>query len=229
MKANKAIRLLKTVDPLAVRFRSDGAPYIVSSAGYNQGWEAKVQSHPGAYLSLDVFQAEWNDTIDIAGLAANDISLINAGGAVARCNSPTYDSQQAATCQQITIVSVNPIEVDYLKFFTANALSSEGNLQDYFLATCQEYQKSTSDPFILTKVGEHNWGTGGIAQATKLYVKSICLMTVLNNSVPPAPATPSPYDNSILAPPVTIAIGAVTAELDDIQMAAAIYRANDQE
>ena len=229
MKANKAVRFLKTIDPLAVRFRDNGTPYIISSEGYNQGWELKVSTHPATYLSLDVFTAEWEDTIDIAGLAANDISLINAGGAVARCNSPIYDSQQSCTVQQMTIVSVNPIEVDYLKFFRANALSTEGNLQDYFMATCQEYQKSSVDPFILTKVGEHNFGTGGIAQATKLYVKSICMITVLNNAVPPAPAPPVTYDNSVLVPPTTIALGAVTAELDPVQMAAAIYRANDQE
>jgi hypothetical protein len=226
MKAEKAIRLMKTVDPLAIRFRSTGNPYIDSVEGYNNGWtlNSATQTGPGF---LDTAVCTWEDTIDIAGLAANDISLINQGGAVARCTSPIYDSQQAATLSQMTIVSVNPIEIDYLKYFRANALSTEGNLQDYFMATTQEFNKSTQDSYILAKVGEHNFGTGGIAQATKLYVKSIAYMTVLNNADPTPP--PVAYDNPILAPPVTIAIGGITAELDPVQMAAAIYRANDQE
>ena len=226
MKAEKAIRLMKTVDPLAIRFRSTGLPYIISSEGYNNGWTLNSNTQPGPGF-LDTAICTWEDTIDIAGLAANDISLINQGGAVARCTSPIYDSQQAATVSQMTIVSVNPIEMDYLKYFRANALSTEGNLQDYFMATTQEFNKSTQDSYILSKVGEHNFGTGGIAQATKLYVKSFAFVTVLNNATPGPP--PVAYDNSVLLPPVTIAIGAITAELDPVQMAAAIYRANDQE
>lgn len=226
MKAEKAIRLMKTVDPLAIRFRDTGLPYIISSEGYNNGWTLNSSTHPGPGL-LDTAICTWEDTIDIAGLAANDISLINQGGAVARCTSPVYDSQQAATVSQMTIVSVNPIEIDYLKYFRANALSTEGNLQDYFMATTQEFNKSTQDSYLLAKVGEHNFGTGGIAQATKLYVKSIAFVTVLNNADPGPP--PVTYDASVLLPPVTIAIGGITAELDPVQMAAAIYRANDQE
>lgn len=226
MKANKAIRLLKTVDPLAIAFRDSGTPYLITSDGYNAGWTLNTSGQPGPG-ELDSIILTWEDTIDIAGLAANDISLVNQGGAVARCTSPIYPSQQAATMTQMTIVSVNPIEVDYLDFFRANSLSAEGNLQDYFLATTQEFNKSTQDSYILGKIGEHNFGTGGIAQATKLYVKSIVFATVLNNSTPGPP--PVAYQATMNVPAVTIAIGAITAELDPIQMAAAIYRANDQE
>ena len=227
MKAEKAVRLMKTVDPLAIRFRSTGLPYIIASDGYNNGWTLNSSTQPGPGF-LDTAICTWDDTIDIAGLAANDISLINQGGAVARCTSPIYDSQQAATVSQMIIVSVNPIEIDFAKYFRANALSTEGNLQDYFMATTQEFNKSTLDSYILIKVGEHNFGTGGIAQATKLYVKSFAFVTVLNNT-DPAAVPPVAYDNSVILPPVTIAIGAITAELDPVQMAAAIYRANDQE
>lgn len=227
VKADKAIRLMKTVDPIAIRFRHAGLPYLVTSEGYNAGWTMNVSTAPGPD-QLDTAVATWEDTIDIAGLAANDISLINAGGAVARPTSPMYDSQQGVTLIQMTIVSVNPIELDYTKVLRANALSTEGQLQDYFLATTQEFNKQTTDTFLLSKVGEHNFGTGGIAQATKLYVKSFCFASVLNN-FSPGPPPINAYDNSIIIPPVTIALAAITAELDPVQMASAIYRANDQE
>jgi len=227
MKADKAIRLMKTIDPLAIRFNNANVPYIVTSEGYNAGWTLNVNAAPGPGL-LDTAVCTWEDTIDIAGLAANDISLINAGGAVARPTSPMYDNQQAATMLQMTIVSVNPIQLDYTKIFRANSLSAEGQLQDYFLATTQEFNKATTDSFLLSKVGEHNFGTGGIAQADKLYVKSFVFASVLNNFNPGPPAT-GVYDNSVLIPPVTIALAAITADLDPVQMASAIYRANDQE
>ena len=226
MKADKAVRLMKTVDPLAIAFRSDGTPYIISSTGFNGGWTLNASAQPGPG-QLDNIICTWEDTIDIAGLAANDISLINQGGAVARATSPIYPSQQAATMSQMTIVSANPIELDYLNYFRANSLSTEGQLQDYFMATTQEFNKSTQDSYILGKIGEHNFGTGGIAQATKLYVKSIVFATVLNNAAPGPP--PTVYSETMNIPAVTIAIGAITADLDPIQMAAAIYRANDQE
>ena len=222
MKADKAIRLMKTVSPLAIRFRDTGTPYIVSSPGYNNGWTLNTSSQATSPGGIDSALCTWEDTIDIAGLAANDISLINAGGAIARCNSPIYDSEEVATLQQMTIVSVNPIEIDYLTFFRANGLSVEGQLQDYFLATTQEFQKNADSSHMLSKTGEYNFGTGGVAQATKLYVKSIAVVTVKQT-------VGVPYDDSVFIPPATIALAAVTADMDPIQMAAAIYRANDQE
>lgn len=223
MKADKAIRLLKTIDPLAVRFRNTGVPYIVSVSGYNNGWTLNTSAQATVPGGLDSAYCTWEDTIDIAGLAANDISLINQGGAIARALSPTSTLNEITTLQQMTIVSVNPIELDYTHFGTPNALSSPGSLQDYFLATTQEYVKNSDSAYMLAKVGEHNFGTGGIAQATKLYVKSIVLMTTKQFD----PLVP--YDDSILCPPATVALSGVTAELDQIQMAAAIFRANDQE
>ena len=223
MKADKAIRLLKTIDPLAVRFRNNGLPYIVTIDGYNNGWTLNSSSQATTPGGLDSAYCTWEDTIDIAGLAANEISLINQGGAVTRPISPTSTLSEITTLQQMTIVSVNPIELDYLDLGIANALSTPGQLQDYFLATTQEYVKNSDSAYMLGKVGEHNFGTGGVAQATKLYVKSIVLMTT--KQFDPV----LPYDDSILCPPVTVAVSGVTAELDQIQMAAAIYRANDQE
>ena len=84
----------------------------------------------------------------------------------------------------------------------------------------QEYTKSSDGTYLYPKAGEHNFGTGGIAQATKLYVKCFCWSYQ---------ARPIGLAASVVIPPTTIAIGAVTAELDSVQMAAAIYRANDQE
>ena len=223
MKADKAVRLMKTVSPLAIRFRNTGVPYLVTAAGYNNGWTLNTSTSAPAPGGIDFAYCTWEDTIDIAGLAANDISLINAGGAIARCNSPIYDSEEQATLQQMTIVSVNPIEISYLTFFRANALSVEGQLQDYFLATTQEFMKNADSSHMLSKTGEYNFGTGGVAQATKLYVKSIAVVTVKQQD----PLVP--YDDSVLIPPATIALAAVTADMDPIQMAAAIYRANDQE
>lgn len=228
MKADKAIRLMKTIDPLAIRFRNTGVPYIVTVDGYNNGWTLNTSSQAPSPGGLDVAYCTWEDTIDIAGLAANDISLVNQGGAIARPISPYYDSEEIATVQQMTIVSVNPIELTYLDVLRANALDVPGQLQDYFLATTQEFTKSADQAHMLSKTGEYNFGTGGIAQATKLYVKSIAILTVkqIEEGTPPVVRI---YDDSIFMPPATVAIGGVTAELDQVQMAAAIYRANDQE
>lgn len=220
MKADKAIRLLKTVEPVSVLHNQDPAtePTLIAAGDItNDGWSV-VSATTGPTFSLMI--CEWSDTIDIAGLAANDISLINAGGAVARPSSPYSLLDANAAVSQMTLVSVNPIEVTADKMTLANGLSEEGNLQDYFLATCQEFQKAADSVYMFTKSGEHNFGTGGIAQATKLYVKSF----VWSFSSRPIALT-----NSVAIPPCTIALAGITADLDPVQMAAAIYRANDQE
>ena len=220
MKADKAIRLLKTVDPLS--FTHSQFPETepaLSAVGdiSNSGWSV-VSATTSPTNSIII--CEWEDTIDIAGLAANDISLINAGGAVARPSSPYSTLDSDVSVSQMTLVSVNPIELTADKLSLANALSEEGNLQDYFLATNQEFQKAADSVYIFTKSGEHNFGTGGIAQATKLYVKSF----VWSFSTRPIGLTAN-----VVIPPCTIALAGITAELDPVQMAAAIYRANDQE
>lgn len=220
MKADKAIRMLKTVDPLS--FTHSQFPETIpalSAVGdiSNSGWSV-VSATTGPNFSIII--CEWEDTIDIAGLAANDISLINAGGAVARPSSPYSTLDSDVSVSQMTLVSVNPIELTADKLSLANALSEEGNLQDYFLATTQEFQKAADSVYIFSKSGEHNFGTGGIAQATKLYVKSF----VWSFSTRPIGLTAN-----VVVPPCTIAIAGITADLDPVQMAAAIYRANDQE
>ena len=222
MKADKAIRLLKTVDPLSVQIDTSLPPALVTAGDItNNGWQLDSGVSLPAPQDYQFFTCSWSDTIDIAGLAANDISLVNQGGAVARPASPYYLGKDDAAITQMTLVSVNPIELTSADLTLANALSSEGNLQDYFLATTQEFQKAADSVYFFSKSGEHNFGTGGIAQATKLYVKSFVWGYVNAN----APATAT----NIVIPPVTVAMSAVTAELDPIQMAAAIYRANDQE
>jgi len=222
VKADKAIRLLKTVSALSVQI-SDLVPPALSAVGQidNNGWTLDTAVKSPAPQDNQTFTCTWEDTIDIAGLAANDISLVNQGGAVARPASPYWLGKEDMALTQMTLVSVNPIEVTSAQLSLANALNTEGNLQDYFLATSQEFQKAADSVYFSSKSGEHNFGTGGIAQATKLYVKSFVWGYV--NAELPALST------NVVLPPVTIAIGAVTAELDPVQMAAAIYRANDQE
>ena len=94
MKADKAIRLLKTVPPINVIHDAIDAtvPAFVALDGYNQGWTMDSATSTAAD-SLAIMS--WSDTIDIAGLAANDLSLVNQGGAVARPSSPysTIDSR----------------------------------------------------------------------------------------------------------------------------------------
>ena len=223
MKADKAIRLLKTVDQVGItHFEDANIPPTLSSSeiafSNSRGWSIVLATNTA---TASVMICEWSDTIDIAGLAANDISLINSGGAVGRPSSPFSLLTSNSAVSQMTLVSVNPIELVATDIFTANALDEEGNLQDYFLATNQEYVKAADSVYVFTKSGEHNFGTGGIAQASKLYVKSFIVNYVQK------PLNDTSGDVNI--PPCTVALAAVTAELDPIQMAAAIYRANDQE
>jgi hypothetical protein len=220
MKADKAIRMLKTVDAVSVNHSQfpETVPTLAPVGDItNNGWSV-VSATTGPTYSLMI--CEWEDTIDIAGLAANDISLINAGGAVARPSSPYSLLDSDCVVSQMTLVSVNPIELTADNLPLANALSQEGNLQDYFLATTQEFQKAADSVYIFSKSGEHNFGTGGIAQATKLYVKSF---------VWAFSARPIGLSGTVAIPPCTIAVAGITADLDPVQMAAAIYRANDQE
>ena len=221
MKADKAIRLLKTIEPVGITHYEDVliVPDLnTPSSDYSKNWSVtSTQSAAGYSLMV----CEYSDTIDIAGLAANDISLINSGGAVGRPSSPYTTISSNCSVSQMTIVSVNPIELTGNDLVLANALDREGNLQDYFLATNQEFVKAADSVYFFSKSGEHNFGTGGIAQATKLYVKSF----VVSFAQRPIGVA----NDSVYVAPCTVALAAVTADLDPIQMAAAIYRANDQE
>ena len=221
MKADKAIRLMKSVKPCSVIFSQTPAiPALSTSEPYNHGWTLDQAINTPGPIPYQFARLTWEDTIDIAGLAANDISLVNQGGAIARPASPVTFLNNDCTVQQMTIVSVNPIEADSADLLVANGHNTPGSLQDYFLATTQEWQRAADSAYAFSKSGEYNFGTGGVAQATKLYVKSFCWITVMGVVA---------NTTNVLIPPATVALSGVTAELDPIQMAAAIYRANDQE
>lgn len=104
------IRLLKTVPAVQVDFGTTGQnPAITNAANLPvqmTGWETVgVFSDP----TQQSIQLEWNDTIDIAGVSAADLSLINQGGAITTCRPPSVTFPDLGTALFVTYVSVNPI------------------------------------------------------------------------------------------------------------------------
>jgi hypothetical protein len=86
----------------------------------------------------------------------------------------------------------------------------------------------------MSKIAENNWGTGGVASSTRLFIKQF--VTVARVALwdiqppgagPPAYAPFSTPSEAVLISPTTIAISCVTADLDEVATAAAIYRGND--
>lgn len=236
MKADKTVRLLKTVPPLQVDFTAGTDPFIGTIAGEAQsGWtlDSAFDDPEQQFANLI-----WEDEIDISGISAADLSLINQGGALAVCRLPLCGFPEVASVVFTTYVSVNPIRGTFTeRLFYGNSLNTPGESQDWFLATSQTYARDSTNAGYMAKISENNWGTGGIASSTRLFVK--CFVQVIRiatwlpgdpRTVPPTPGAYSPLNATpaaIAIPPTTIGMMAITAEMDAVQTAAAIYRGND--
>lgn len=236
MKADKTVRLLKQVPPLQVDFTAGSNPVIGTIAGESQsGWiiDSAFDDPQQQFANLT-----WEDTIDISGISAADLSLINQGGALAICRLPQCGFPEVGSIVFTTYVSVNPIRGTFTeRLFYGNSLNTPGESQDWFLATSQTYARDSTGAGYMTKISENNWGTGGIASSTRLFVK--CFVQIIRlatwlpgdpRTLPPtvgdyAPLNPAP--SAIAIPPTTIGMMAITAEMDAVQTAAAIYRGND--
>lgn len=231
MKADKTIRLLKTVPTLSVNFTDGQNPYFTTTSGLesaNNGWVVEATANVAGESAT--FVASWEDTIDISGISAADLSLINQGGAIATCIPPSVTWPETAIVHTVTYVSVNPVRGTYVERINGgNALSSPGEAQDWFLATSQTYARDATGVGYLSKIAENNWGTGGIASSTKLFIKCYALITrqAIWNAAGNAPYPLHPPGAACLTSPQTIGIMCVTAEMDAVQTAAAIYRGND--
>ena len=236
MKADKTIRLLKTVPPLQVDFTAGQNPVIGTIAGQSQsGWTLDTASDSPEQQFANL---TWEDDIDISGISAADLSLINQGGALASCRLPLCGFPEVATVVFTTYVSVNPIRGTLTeRFFYGNSLNTPGESQDWFLATSQTYGRDTTGAGYMSKISENNWGTGGIASSTKLFVKCFVQITRVASwlpgdprTVPPTVGAYSPMNPAAAAvnvAPTTIGLMAITADMDAVQTAAAIYRGND--
>ena len=236
MKADRTVRMLKTVPPLQVDFTAGADPVIGTIAGEAQsGWTLEFAFDDPLQQFANL---TWEDTIDISGISAADLSLINQGAAVARCRLPQCGFPEVASVVYTTYVSVNPIRGTFTeRLFYGNSLNTPGEAQDWFLATSQTYARDSTGAGYMHKISENNWGTGGIASSTKLFVKCfvqvIRIATYLPGDPRTVPPTPSAYaallgtPSAIAIPPTTIGLMAVTAEMDAVQTAAAIYRGND--
>ena len=231
MKAEKTIRLLKTVPPLQIGFTSPQEPVVQNIAGQSsEGWTINIKS---AGTTNESISMTWEDTIDISGISADELSLINQGGAIARCRLPLCSFPEVGSIVYTTYVSVNPVRGSFLERYAyGNSLSSPSESQDWFLATSQTYTRESNGAGFMTKVSENNWGTGGVASSTRLFVKCFVQIDRLALYVPNigGPQGYAPFDvnpHVINIPPATIGMMAITAEMDAVQTAAAIYRGND--
>lgn len=231
MKADKTVRLLKTVPPLQIGFTAGADPVVQSISGQDSsGWTAVLAA---SSPTNELIQLTWEDEIDISGISAADLSLINQGGALAVCRPPICSFPETGSIVFTTYVSVNPIRGSFIERYAyGNSLSSPTESQDWFLATSQTYTRDSTGAGFMSKIAENNWGTGGIASSTRLFIK--CFVQIDRSALyVPAVGGPSgfalfdanPY--IINLSPTTIGMMAITAEMDAVQTAAAIYRGND--
>ena len=232
MKADKTVRLLKTVPPLRISFTAGANPSISAISGQSQsGWTVVSAS---AAPTNELIQLTWEDEIDISGISAADLSLINQGGALATCRLPACSFPETGSVVFTTYVSVNPIRGTFTeRYLYGNSLATPGESQDWFLATSQTYTRDSTGAGWMNKVAENNWGTGGIASSTRLFVKCFVQIDRLALYVPAAPGPGAyclfePTPNYLIdMSPTTIGMMAITADMDAVQTAAAIYRGND--
>jgi len=234
VKADRAVRLLKTIPGLAIGFLAPGPPTFTTVAGtdVNRGWTIEAQSGDPTSAGITL---SYEDSIDITGISAADLSLINMGAALATCQPPGVSFPETGTVSVTTYVSVNPIRGSVLdRTFYGNGLSSPTESQDWFMASNQVYARDATGAGYMTKISENNWGTGGIANSTRLFIKQYVAMTRQalwdinpTGGGPPAYAPLSAISEAITFSPTTIAISCVTAEYDAVSTAAAIYRGND--
>ena len=233
MKADKTVRLLKTVPPVRVSFTAGVDPTISPITGQsNSGWTVVSASNS---LTNELIQLTWEDEIDISGISAADLSLINQGGALATCRLPACSFPETGSVVFTTYVSVNPIRGSFTeRYLYGNSLNTPGESQDWFLATSQTYTRDSTGAGWMNKVSENNWGTGGIASSTRLFVKcfvQVDRLALYVPNIPPAVSAFAPLEPTpgyiIDMSPTTIGMMAITAEMDAVQTAAAIYRGND--
>jgi hypothetical protein len=234
VKADRTVRLLKTIPGLAIGFLAPGNPTFTTVAGtdVNKGWtiESQTGDPTGASIVLS-----YEDYIDITGIQAAELSLVNMGGALATASPPSVTFPETGTVAVWTYVSVNPIRGSVTdRTFYGNGLSSPSESQDWFLASNQVYTRDSTGGGYMVKTAENNWGTGGIASSTRLFIKQFVGVTRVAlwdiqppGGGPPAYAPLSTPSEAVLVSPTTIAISCVTADLDEVATAAAIYRGND--
>jgi hypothetical protein len=232
VKADKTVRLLKTVPPVQVGFTAGSDPVINTISGQNSsGWTVVAASNSP---TNELISLTWEDTIDISGISAADLSLINQGGALTVWRLPACSFPETGSVVFTTYVSVNPIRGTFSeRYLYGNSLATPGESQDWFLATSQTYTRDSTGAGWMNKIAENNWGTGGIASSNRLFIKcfvQIDRLALYVPGVPPAVSGFALFDGApylIDLSPTTIGMMAITAEMDAVQTAAAIYRGND--
>jgi len=231
VKADKTIRLLKHVPPVQIGFVAGQDPVVNTISGQSSaGWTVVSSSNSATNENISL---TWEDEIDISGISAADLSLINQGGALAVCRPPACTFPETGSIVFTTYVSVNPIRGTFTeRYLYGNSLNTPGESQDWFLATSQTYTRDSTGAGWMSKISENNWGTGGIASSTRLFIKCFVQIDRSPLYVPAvggpggfASFDPAPY--VVDMPPTTIGMMAITAEMDAVQTAAAIYRGND--
>jgi hypothetical protein len=231
LKSGEVVPIRKTTSFLSVDFNAGVAPSINTG----QGWKV-LQSFAGANESILCL---WQDEINVAGIQAADLSMINTGTAIARrghyLQTTLYENLNTI---DIHVISVSPLnwsvaDWNFLIFgYNANTPMTDDRI---ILVQGQSWKRGQQDASFTLSLAD-TFAFGGVSEFStdRLYLYRMVAMfrnpyVYVDTSGPMGVLTPLPFaGGGVMAVPETQFVQAVgLEEFNSVSTAYAIYRGNE--
>lgn len=232
LKDGEVVPIRKTTDFLQVNFNAGSDPVIA----YGEGWELlSALSNPIQEQAVCL----WSDRIDLAGITAADLSMVNTGTAIQRRGVYT----QAGLLENLNIieahvVSVSPLNLTPTQWTSlALGLNSSTPITDDRILLIQgnSWKRGQQDTsYTLVNSDTFAYGAASEFSSDRLYVYRVAQFirtpfTYVDSAGPVPALIQLPFTtNGFMAVPETQFVQALgLEEFNAVSTAYAIYRGNE--
>lgn len=226
LKQGSKIPLRATSTSLSISFN---APQPSISDG--PGWRELSAAYTGNQAEIHCL---WEDTIDITGIQAADLSMVNLGGTGTPLGPPTRaGTGNPQTVIDVAIVSATPLNLTDTQWLYASLgierLSGALDRQNILFYQSRSYETTAGGGFLMPMLASTQYAGATSLSTTRLYVYRVvnAYMLPFYDQVSGNSITPIPQAGAIFLPSTLFQIGVELVEYDAISTAYAIYRGNE--
>lgn len=226
LKTGSKVPLRTTSTSLSISFN---APQPSISDG--PGWRELFAAYTPNQASISCL---WEDVIDISGIQAADLSMVNLGGTGTPLGPPNRaGTGNPQTVIDVALVSATPLNLTDTEWLFLSLgierLSGAVDRQNIVFYQARSYETTAGGGFLMPMLSSTQYAGATSLSTTRLYVYRIvnAYMLPFYDQVTGNPIVPIPQAGSIFLPSVLFQVGVELVEFDAVSTAYAIYRGND--
>jgi hypothetical protein len=223
------VPLRKISDELTLDF-SAFTPAIDTSAGQSRGWSTLSATGDPNQQSIVCL---WEDTMDISGISAADLSMVNLGGMATPMGPPNRaGTGNPQTVIDLCIATVTPLNLNASQwlFLALGAQNLDGPVdrQGFMFLQNRSFETTAGGGFLMPMLAMTQYAGATAVNTNRIFVyRLVAAYTTSFYNQTDGTAIPITPSGIVVLPAMMYQLGVELKDYDAISTAYAVYRGNE--